>query len=209
MTGATGWVRALPARAATTEGLLTRAIHAWHGAAFAHADSVAACLPALPDGASILALTADGGELLDLLLARNRTLRPLDPDAVFAAGVAADAPRPDVVLLADVLHHVARGERERYLARIRECAAPDALFIVKEFAPGGVRSRLGWLTDCALSGDAVRFLTPPELRRLAARAFPGLVAYWTPLYHVEPPNYCLLFHRLRLDQIARSLGGTS
>ncbi len=207
MTGATGWVRALPAPAATTEGLLTRAIHAWHGAAFAHADSVAACLPALPGGASILALTGDGGELLDLLLARNRTLRPLEPDAVFAAG--ADAPRPDVVLLADVLHHVARGERERYLARIHACAAPDALFIVKEFAPGGLRSRIGWLTDRALSGDAVRFLTPPELRALAARAFPGLAAFWTPLYHVEPPNYCLLFRRLRLDQLAQGFGGTS
>jgi hypothetical protein len=207
VTGAIAGVNALPARVATTEGLLTRAIHAWHGAAFAHAGSVAACLPDLPDGSSILALTADGGALLDLLLARNRTLRPLDPEAVLADDVAADAPRPDVVLLADVLHHVARGERERYLARIRERAAPEALFIVKEFAPGGLRSRLGWLTDRALSGDAVRFLTPPELRKLAARAFPELVAFWTPLYHVEPPNYCMLFHRLHLDRLTRSLGG--
>jgi len=204
--GAIGGVNALPARVSATGGLFARAVHAWHGAAFAHADAVAACLPDLPEGSSILGLTADGGALLDLLLSRNPTLRPLDPEAVLADDFAADGPRPDVILLADVLHHVAPGERERYLARLHERAAPDALFIVKEFAPGGVRSRLGWLTDRALSGDAVCFLTPPELRKLAARAFPGLAAFWTPLFDVEPPNYCLLFRRLRLDRIAQGLG---
>jgi hypothetical protein len=200
-------VSALPARvSAATEGLLARAVRAWHGGVFAHAEAVAACLPALPPGSSILALTADGGALLDLLLARDPTLRPLDPAAVLADDAAADAPRPDVVLLADVLHHVAPTERESYLRRIRERAAPDALFIVKEFAPGGVRSRLGWLTDRALSGGEVCFLTPPELRKLAARAFPGLAAFWTPLHDAEPPNYCLLFRRLRFDRIAQGLG---
>jgi len=202
MVGAAGGVSALPRRVTATEGIFTRAVHAWHGAVFAHADAIAACLPELPARASILALTADGGALLDLLLSRHRTLRPLDPEAVLADDVASDAPRPDVVVLADVLHHVAPEQRESCLARIRERAAPDALFILKEFAPGGMRSRLGWLTDRALSGDAVRFLTPPELRRLAARALPGLAAFWTPLFEVEPPNYCLLFRKLRLDRLA-------
>jgi hypothetical protein len=201
-------VGALPTRVSATAGILTRAFHAWHGAVFSHAEAVAACLPELPPGSSILALTADGGALLDLLVARDPTLRPVDPDALLAGDDAAraDAPRPDVVLLADVLHHVAPAEREPYLARIRACASPDALFILKEFAPGGVRARLGWLTDCALSGEAVRFLTPPELRRLAARAFPGLAAFWTPLFELEPPNYCLLFRKLRLDRLAAGLG---
>jgi hypothetical protein len=191
---------------AAHEGLLARAVHAWHGTVFAHADAVAACLPSLHDRTSVLALTADGGALLDLLLARNPRLRPVDPETVLADAIAPDAPRPDVVLLADVLHHVAPDAREGYLRRIRERVAADALFIVKEFAPGGVRSRLGWITDRALSGDAVRFLTPPELRTLAARALPGLAAFWTPLYDLEPPNYCLLFRRLRLDRMAQGLG---
>lgn len=206
MLGASGGVSALPARAAVADGLLARAVHAWHGAVFAHADAVAACLPALPDHSSILALTADGGSLLGLLLARNPRLRPLEPEAVLGDEPAPDAPRPDVVLLADVLHHVAPDEREPWLRRIRERAAPDALFILKEFAPGGVRSRLGWLTDRALSGDAVRFLTPPELRTLAARSLPGLAAFWTPLWDLEPPNYCMLFRKLRLDRMAEGLG---
>lgn len=206
MLGTAGGVGALPERVTATSGLFARAIHAWHAAVFAHAHAVVACLPDLPRDASILALTADGGALLDLLLDRQPTLRPLDPEAVLGGGAAADAPRPDVVLLADVLHHVAPGQREAYLARIRDRAAPDALFIVKEFAPGGVRSRLGWLTDRAFSGDAIRFLTPPELRRLAARALPGLAAFWTPLFEIEPPNYCLLFRKLRLDRVSAGLG---
>lgn len=206
MLGTAGGVGALPRRVSLATGLLARVSHAWHGAAFAHADAVAACLPPLPPHASILALTADDGALLDLLLARHPTLRPLDPDAVLAEDTADDAPRPDVVLLADVLHHVPPAERAAYLARLRERAAPEALFIVKEFAPGGLRSRLGWLADCASSGRRVRFLTPPELRRLAVRALPGLAAFWTPLFDLEPPNYCLLFRKLRLDRLAKGLG---
>lgn len=201
-----GGVRALPARLGEGQGWLTCAVHAWHGLAFAHAESVAACVPELPPGSTILALTADGGALLDLLTRRDPTLRPLEPEEVLADDAPPDAPRPDVVLVADVLHHVAPRDRVRYLARLRERAASEALFIVKEFAPGGVRGRLGWLADCMLSGEPVRFLNPPELRGLAARALPGLAAFWTPLYEIEPPNYCLLFRRLRRDRIAAGLG---
>jgi nitroreductase len=204
--GTIGGVGTLPARVGSATGAFARAAHAWHTSVFSHADAVAACLPPLPAHASILALTADDGALLDLLVSRNRTLRPLDPEAVLADDVAPGAPRPDVVLLADVLHHVAPAERPAYLERLRERAAPEALFIVKEFAPGGLRARLGWLADCALSGDPVRYLTPPEMRRLAARALPGLAAFWTPLFELEPPNYCLLFRKLRLDRLARGLG---
>jgi hypothetical protein len=205
MLEAIGGVSALPGRGSAA-ATLTRAANAWHGVVFSHADAIAACLPRLPEHASILALTADGGALLDLLLSRHPTLRPLDPEQVLGDEVAETAPRPDVVLLADVLHHVAPEDREPYLARIRDRAAPDALFIVKEFAPGGVRSRFGWITDRVLSRETVRFLTPPELRSLAARALPGLAAFWTPLHDVEPPNYCLLFRRLHLDRIAQGLG---
>lgn len=207
MLGAIGGVSALPARVSKgNTGLVARAFRAWHRVAFAHADTVAACLPALPEHASILALTADDGALLDLVLGRNPTLRPLDPAAVLADGVGPDAPRPDVVLLADVLHHVDPAEREAYLARLLERAAPEAVFIVKEFAPGGARSLLGWVADRLRSGQTVHFLSPPELRRLAARAFPGFAAFWTPLHDQEPPNYCLLFRRLHLDRIAKGLG---
>jgi hypothetical protein len=186
--------------------VVARAMHAWHGSVFAHPDAVAACLPALAPGCSILALTADDGALLEHVLDRNPTVRPLDPAKVLAPGATGGAPeRPDVVLLADVLHHIPAAEREGYLRTLRERAGDDALFIVKEFAPGGARARLGWLTDRALSGDPVRVLPPFELRALAARALPGLVAVWTSLFASDPPNYCFVFGRL--DFARRNLTG--
>ncbi len=206
VSGAIGGVCALPVRAAAQMGFLARAAHVWHATVFAHAEAVAASLPSLPDRTSILALTADGGALLDLVLARNPYLRPLDPEIVLAEDAVPGAPQPDVVLLSDVLHHLAPEAREGYLRRVQERAAPEALFIVKEFAPGGLRAGLGWITDRALSRGTVRFLNPPELRTLAARALPGLSAFWTPLYDREPPNYCMLFRKLRLDLMAEGLG---
>ncbi len=199
MEGAIEGISALDARAARSS-LLTRAANTWHGAVFADPDAIADCLPRFAPGSSILALTADGGALLDELTARDPTLCPLDPAAVLdpAATSGADAPRPDVVLLADVLHHTPPHEREAMLRQLRACAADDAQFVVKEFAPGGVRAGFGWIADRALSGDRVRFLPPFELRTLAARAWPGLAAFWTPLFELDPPNYCFVFQALRL-----------
>lgn len=201
MQGVIGGVGTLAERTSRTS-LTTRAAHTWHGAVFAGPAAIADCLPRFAPGASILALTADRGALLDELMARDPTLCPLDPAAVLGGAAqgpgrpAADAQRPDVVLLADVLHHIPPHEREELLIQLRARAGDDALFIVKEFAPGGARSRVGWLADRALSGDPVRFLPPFELRGLVARAWPGLVAFWTPLFELDPPNYCFVFGRL-------------
>lgn len=180
--------------------LLTRAARTWHGAAFANAGAIADCLPRFAPGSSILALTADGGALLDELTARDPTLCPLDPAAGLEseAANAAGAPSPDVVLLADVLHHTPPPERETLLRQLRAYAADDAQFIVKEFAPGGVRSAFGWVADRALSGERVHFLPPFELRALAARVWPDLAAVWTPLFDRDPPNYCFVFRQLQI-----------
>lgn len=197
-TGAAG-VGALDERAVRTS-LFTRAVHTWHGAVFADPDAIADCLPRFAPGSSILALTADGGALLAELTVRDPTLCPLDPAAVMNPATAngAGAQRPDVVVLADVLHHTAPREREDLLRELRARASADAIFVVKEFAPGGVRAGVGWVADRALSGDRVRFLPPFELRALAARAWPGLAAFWTPLFDLDPPNYCFVFQQLRL-----------
>ncbi len=193
-----GGVGALDERSARAS-LLTRAAHTWHGVVFANAGAIADCLPGFAPGSSILALTADGGALLDELTARDPTLCPLDPAVLdSAAASGANGPRPDVVLLADVLHHTPPPEREPLLRQLRACAADDAQFIVKEFSPGGVRATFGWVADRALSGDRVHFLPPFELRALAARAWPGLAAFWTPLFDLDPPNYCFVFQQLRL-----------
>ncbi len=180
--------------------LLIRAARTWHGAAFADAGAIADCLPRFAPGSSILALTADGGALLDELTARDPTLCPLDPAAALDSEAAGGAgtPGPDVVLLADVLHHTPPPERETLLRQLRACAADDAQFIVKEFAPGSVRSAFGWVADRALSGERVDFLPPFDLRALAARVWPDLAAVWTPLFDRDPPNYCFVFRHFQI-----------
>ena len=180
--------------------LFTRAAHSWHGVVFADPAAIADCLPRFAPGSSILALTADGGALLAELTARDPTLCPVDPAAVLDAPAihSEQAPRPNVVLLADVLHHTPPPEREDLLRQLRARASDDAIFVVKEFAPGGMRAGVGWVADRALSGDRVRFLPPFELRALAARTWPGLAAFWTPLFDLDPPNYCFVFQQLSL-----------
>lgn len=167
---------------------------------FSDPAAIAACLPRFAAGSSIVSLTGDGGALLDVLLTRDPTLRPLEPAAVLApaAANARAARRPDIVLLGDFLHHVRPAERADLLGQLLVRASDDALFVVKEFAPGGLRARFGWLADRALSGDPIRFLDPVELRALAAKVWPHLTAFWTPLFEVDPPNYCFVFRRLRL-----------
>jgi hypothetical protein len=194
--GVVGGIGALGERAARA-GLFARASQTWHGAVFADAAAIASCLPRFEPGSSILALTADGGALLGELTRRDPTLCPLDP-ALAWDPQDPGAPRPDVVLLADVLHHTEPRDREELLRDLRARAADDAVFVVKEFAPGGLRSGVGWVADRALSGDRVDFLPPFELRALAARAWPGLAAFWTPLFELDPPNYCFVFQQLRI-----------
>ncbi len=198
--GVLGGVGSLGARAVRSS-FTTRAAHAWHGAVFADPVAIAACLPRFRPGSSIVSLTTDDGALLEALRMRDPTLRPLDPAAVLApaAGDGNPAPPPDIVLLGDVLHHVPPDERADLLDQLRGRASEDASFVVKEFAPGGLRARLGWLADRALSGDPVRFLDPVELRTLAAKVWPHLTAFWTPLFEMDPPNYCFVFRRLRLS----------
>ena len=52
-------------------------------------------------------------------------------------------------VVSDVLHHVPAGQREAFLADLRELLAQGGcnLLAVKEFAPHGLRGRLGYLAD--------------------------------------------------------------
>lgn len=186
-------------------------------ALFVDLDAVVESLPALPPGAEVLDVGGGDGALLDRLLAREREARATLVDLAPSVGLAiaperrarvrllpatrladaraAGAPAPDLILLSDVLHHVAHEEREGLLREVRRVAGgrPFAL-AVKELAPGGLRSRLGVLADRWVSGDpAVSLLRPGEVRELVGRVLPELVPRDTPLFERDAPNYCLLF----------------
>ena len=188
---------------------------------FVDLDAVVDCLPAPPPDAEILDVGGGDGALLDRLLVRHPGVRATLVDLAPSVGIAiaaerrarvrllpstrladaraAGAPRPDWIVLSDVLHHVPVGQRAALLGEARAAAAGGPVtLIVKEVAPGGLRAMLSVLADRWISGDrGVALLAPDEARALVASVFPELVARALPLYERDRPNYCLCFEPAR------------
>jgi 2-polyprenyl-3-methyl-5-hydroxy-6-metoxy-1,4-benzoquinol methylase len=83
----------------------------------------------------------------------------------------------DLVVLADVLHHVSPELRRPLLEGIRRVLRPGGLFIAKEWERrAGVAHALAWLGDRFLTGDRVQFLRASQLRALIEEVFgPGCI----------------------------------
>lgn len=184
---------------------------------FVDLEAVVDCLPAPPPGAEILDVGGGDGALLDRVLARHADARATLVDLAPQVGVAiaparrdrvrflpstrlADAraggaPPPDWVMLSDVLHHVPRSERASLLAELRDFVGTRPItLVVKDVAPGGLRSRMAVLADRWISGDrGVELLAPREVERLVLSSFPELIAHETPLQRRDAPNYCFVF----------------
>ncbi len=78
----------------------------------------------------------------------------------------------DVVVLADVLHHVAPEGRAPLLQGIRRVLRPGGRFVLKEWERiPGVPHALAWLSDRFLTGDRVQFLRAAQLRELVESVF--------------------------------------
>lgn len=88
----------------------------------------------------------------------------------------AERPVPfDLVVLCDVLHHVAESERDQVLREAAQLTAAGGFIAVKEWehraGPGTVAA---YCADRYVSGDAaVRFMARAELDGMLARALPG------------------------------------
>lgn len=131
------------------------------------------------------------GGFLDAKLSDRVTLLPATPLSEFTGRTG----NFDAVLITDVLHHIPSGMRPGFFADIRRQMETSrcSLLIVKEFAPGGLRSRLGMLSDKYITGDRhVALLAPSELRLLVEEAFGAEAIKSFEIEIPDPPNYLVV-----------------
>jgi SAM-dependent methyltransferase len=88
--------------------------------------------------------------------------------------VATEAGTFDVVLVVDVIHHVAEGERLSLLQDAAALLRPGGLLLFKDWERGrGLAHLLAYGSDRYVSGDTtVRFMPLDELGELTAKAMP-------------------------------------
>ena len=175
---------------------------------------------AMPSDAHLLDVGGGDGEPLNYLLVLRPDLRvtTLDtgpvvgqwlerrfegqvqrlPGMSLADYVAACRPDPDVVLLADVLHHVPELARPAFLQGVAVLLqrVPLLRIIVKDVEPGSWRARLGYWSDRYVTGDrAVSPISRERLVRLLLESLGPLRHEHTDLFEVDRPNYAIAFYR--------------
>lgn len=109
--------------------------------------------------------------------------------------IAAEQPQQfDLVILSDVVHHIPKDQRQEVLNAVSRCVAPNGHFVLKDWARKP--TPIHWLcyaSDRWLTGDKIAYLTPPEMKQLAADAAPTLQAEGE--YSIGPwsNNFALVF----------------
>lgn len=92
---------------------------------------------------------------------------------IFAEELAAQAPGTyDLIILADVIHHVPRHARQSLLEAVRTLLAPGGTFLFKDWA----RDRApiyyaGYAADRWITGDRIAYLTPGEATAMLEGVF--------------------------------------
>ena len=92
-----------------------------------------------------------------------------------SAELIAENPEPfDLVVVCDVLHHVAEGDRAQVLRDAAALTAAGGTVAVNEWEDSGRWRWLAYLADRWVSGDpTVRFMPRGELDRMIRQAMPG------------------------------------
>jgi hypothetical protein len=181
------------------------------------ADSIAG---EIPPRAHVLDVGGGDGEPLNALLDRRDDIRVTTMDVAPVVGQWIEARHahrvrclpatrlqdfpgpadelPDVLLIADVVHHIPVPERDALFATIAGLLrqSPDLRVIFKDVEPGHLRATLGYLSDRFVSGDrSVRLISRDELVSSMRRAVNGVRWKETSLFAQDRPNYALVFWR--------------
>jgi hypothetical protein len=178
----------------------------------------------IPVGAHVLDVGGGDGEPLDRLLALRPDIRVTTIDITSRVGgwiaalhdarverypettleryLQASDRSADVLLLADVMHHVPPAIRPMFVSGIAELfrRQPTMRLIVKDVEPGHWRATLGYLSDRYITGDRdVAPISRSDLIELLTAGLAPLRWRETALFQQDAPNYALVFERPTSD----------
>jgi hypothetical protein len=184
------------------------------------ANMAAAIATAIPLNSHLLDIGGGDGEPLNHLLALRPDLRvtTLDPGCdvgqwiesrfsgqvtrlsrtTLADYIAAAGVYPDIVLMADVLHHIPSIARADFLGSLRVLLArvPSLRIIIKDVEPNSWRAVLGFWSDRFITGDKnVSPISRENVVRILEEALGPLRHSDTDLFETDRPNYAITFFR--------------
>ena len=162
----------------------------------------------IPMGGRVADIGSGDGQLAELLLTLRPDIHctmtdvaPAIGEALSAANRARATLRPgcdvadldgrfDVMILADVIHHIRPAQRTDFLAAVGRTAdrTQCPTILIKDVRPGGFRALLALWSDRYVTGDRhVAFIDSDRL------ALPNFRLSETIM--VDDPNYCAVFKR--------------
>ena len=103
---------------------------------------------------------------------------------------------PDVILVSDVIHHVAQEARKEFFSDLRELVGDgkQVHIIIKDIEPGYIRSLLSLMADRYISGDKrVSLVGRKDISYMITEAFENTVTIQeTNLFLLDKPNYAMI-----------------
>jgi Methyltransferase domain len=120
------------------------------------------------------------------------------PGTSLAEFVACPHAYADVILIADVMHHIPKSARHKFLDSVRVLVdrVPGLRIIVKDVEPGHWRALLGFWSDRFVTGDQnVSLISRDNVTRLFEEVMGPLYREDTDLFKIDSPNYAIVFRR--------------
>jgi hypothetical protein len=180
----------------------------------------AALAAAIPRDVHLLDVGGGDGQPLNHLLSirPDLTITTLDPAPVvgqwidprydgqvkrmprtnLAEFVACPHAHPDAILIADVMHHIPKSARHKFLDSVAVLLdrVPGLRIIVKDVEPGHWRALLGSWSDRYITGDRnVSLISRDSVTGLFEEVLGPLHREDTNLFKMDAPNYAIVFYR--------------
>jgi hypothetical protein len=200
---------------------LARKAGEYYRAIYVDLAKVAAALAAvIPRDAHVLDVGGGDGQPINHLLSvrPDLTITTLDPAPVvgqwidaryegqvkrlprtsLAEFVARPHAHADVILIADVMHHIPESARHQFLDSVAVLLerVPRLRIVVKDVEPGHWRALLGFWSDRYVTGDRnVSLISREDVTRLYEEVLGPLHREDTDLFKKDGPNYAIVFRR--------------